>query len=281
VIRLTDIFSTRELALFTWLLVVITLLLFSKSLRRPIGDILKILFSKKIFTALLILVIYTLTSLYLLNQLGLWDKSLTKDTVFWFFTVALVTFFTVNKAKDSIYFKSILIDSLKWIILFEFLVNFYTLSYWTELILLPAIFLISTLHVFSSADKKNESVTKLLGTILNLIGVAFFLYVLYETVLYYRQAFTTQNLKSLIHPIVMTAIFVPFVYLLKLLMDYEYLFVRVGTLTTDKKIRNRVKRQIFMAAKLNMNKLSTISKNLHLKDFTPDDIKGFVKRLVE
>jgi hypothetical protein len=83
------------------------------------------------------------------------------------------------------------------------------------------------------------------------------------------------------HPIVMTLTFIPFAYLLKLVMDYESLFIRVRTLTTDKKIGNRIKREILLTAKFSMKKLSGISKNLHLMDFTSNDIRGFVKKLVQ
>lgn len=279
--ELTDIFSTRELALLIWGLVFLILISLSQNIRQGIFGLLRVFFSKHLIRPFLLLVGYTLLTIFLLNQIGLWDKSLTKDTVFWFFTVAMVAFITINKAEDLVFFKEIIVDSIKWIVVIEFLINFYTFSLLTELTLVPIIVFISVIQAYSQTDKKYESVEKLFRNVITIIGLGLLVYVIYETVVEFRNTFTIQNLKSLLHPIIMTIAFLPFAYILALYMTYEMLFVRVDFLARDKKIGSRLKRQILWTANLNFNKLKRIGTNLNITDFDSDDIKGFVKRIGE
>ncbi len=278
---LTDIFSTRELALLIWGLAFLILISLSRHIRQGIFGLLNDFFSKQLLRPFLLLVTYTLLTLYVLSQIGLWDKSLTKDTVFWFFTVAIFTFFTINKAEDLGFFKEIIVDSIKWIVVIEFLVNFYTFSLSTELILVPIFVFISVVQGYSQTDKKHERVEKLFKSITAIIGLFLLVYVVYETLVEFQKAFTIQNLKSLLHPILMTGFFLPFAYILALFMIYEMLFVRVDFLTRDKKLGGRLKRQILWTANLNFNRLKRISKNLNIHDFDSSDIKGFVKKIGE
>lgn len=276
---LTDIFSTREIALFIWIMVFIVLVSLKGSVRKSIFGLFKSFFS--LFRIFAILTIYVLGTLYFLNLIGLWDTSLTKDTAFWFFTVAMVTFFKINDAKDFKFFKEIILDSVKWIVVIEFLINFYTFSLWTELILVPIIVFISLILAYSETDKKYEPVEKVFRNIISIIGLVLLVYIIYETVIEFKKTFTVQNLKSLLHPVIMTFLFLPFAYLLALYMTYEMLFIRVDFLTRDKRVARKVKRQIIFTANLNIERLNRISKNLNITDFTPDDIKGFVRKIGE
>ncbi len=278
---LTDIFSTREIALFIWIIVFVFLISLKQNVRKSIGGLFKAFFSKHIFRAFVILITYILLTLYLLNLIGLWDKTLTKDTTFWFFTVAIVTFFKVNEAKDFRFFKEIIIDSIKWIVVIEFLINFYTFGLWTELILVPIIVFISIIQAYSETDKKYEPVERIFRNIISIVGLLLLVYIIYETVVEFQKTFTIQNLKSLVHPVIMTFLFLPFAYILALYMKYEVLFVRVDFLARDKKVARRVKRQIILTANLNIERLNQISKNLYIVDFTPNDINGFVKKIGE
>jgi hypothetical protein len=101
-----DIFSTREFSLFIWAGLALIATMFSKNFRKGIGGVFKLLFGTQILTILLILTAYVIALIFLRHKLGTWDKSLLKDTIFWFFTVALVLFFTINKAKDTSFFKN-------------------------------------------------------------------------------------------------------------------------------------------------------------------------------
>ncbi|MBS1537682.1 MAG: hypothetical protein JST20_08045 [Bacteroidetes bacterium] len=278
--KLTDIFSTRELSLLIWLTVLIITLTFGKEIRKSMLGVISAFFATKIVLVFALLTIYVGLIVFLLKSFSLLDVTLFKDTIFWFFSFAIVTFFSINKAKDIGFFKSILVDSFKWTIFLEFLVNFYTFSLTTELILFPFILIVTTTQAFSQTDKKNEQVTKLLTNILSIIVTAYFLYALYKTLFDYKNVFTLHNLNSLVLPLLLTTLLLPFYYLLAVIMQYEELFIRADFMTNDKNKSKLLKREILMTAKFNLNKIKTIKTNLNKFDFYHStDIKQYIKTI--
>ncbi len=228
-----------------------------------------------------LLTVYVLVSILLLHYLLLWNISFIKDTLFWFFGFALVTFFNINKAKDVDYFKTIFKESFKWTLLIEFIVSFYTFSLTTELIMFPIIIVVAGTQAFSKADKKNEKVTSLLTNILALIGTTYFLYALFETFNKYNRLLTLNTLNSFLLPLLLTILSLPFFYFVALYMHYEELFIRVDFMTNDNKLKKRMKREIFIAAHVNLNRLTMIKQKLNKFDlYHSTDIKQYLKNIL-
>lgn len=275
-----EIFSTRELSLLIWLAVLIIALTFGKESKKSMLGFISAFFATKIVLVFGLFIIYVGLIVFLLKSFSFWDVTLLKDTIFWFFSFAIVTFFSINNAKDIGFFKSILLESFKWTIFIEFLVTFYTFSLTTELILFPIIIILAMTQAFSQTNKMNEQVTKLITNILNIIGKTYFLYALYKTLLDYKNIFTLHNLNSLVLPIFLTALILPFYYLLAVIMQYEELFICADFITNDKKKSKVLKREIVMKAKLNLNKIKTIKNNISKFDiYHSIDIKHYTKTI--
>jgi hypothetical protein len=278
---ITDIFSTRELSLLIWLLIGLTAMMFGKDMRKSLGGIFKLLFGKQIGIILLLLTVYVTATLFLLHKIGTWDFTLLKDTIFWFVSVALVLFFSINKAKDTHFFKDIVKESFKWTIALEFFVNFYTFSLLTELILMPTTLFLAMTLAYSQTDKKYEQVSKLLTNIFAIIGLTFFAYVTYKTFYNYQDFFTLHTLFSFLLPPILTVLLIPFLYLLALYMNYEVLFIRVDFMTNDSDKKQSLKREILLLANLNLNRLTSISKKLNKFDYYhSDNSKTYLRTLI-
>lgn len=135
-------------------------------------------------------------------------------------------------------------------------------------------------QAFSQTNKKNEQVTKLLTNIINIIGTTYFLHVIYKTLLDYKNVFTLHNLNSLVLPIFLTALILPFYYLLAVIMQYEELFICAEFMTNDKKKSKVLKREIVMKAKLNLNKIKSIKNNINKFDlYHSTDNKHYIKTI--
>lgn len=255
-------FSNREIALFVWIFILIVAMSISKSIRKSMGRVLKIFFSKTILTTFALFILYASIVVFGLQKIGFWDWSLLKDTIFWTFGFAIVLVFRANKTKRISDFKTILKDAVKWTIVVEFLVAFYTFSLNTELIILPILFFIGMLQAYSDTDTKYSQVSKLLKTVSSLTGLVILGYVTYKTFYQGGELISIGNFKSLILPIILTALFIPFVYLLSVFMIYEETFVNLKIFIKDDKLRKHLKRQTLKIAKLNLDKLSNISENI-------------------
>ena len=269
--RLFDVLSTREVALLSWILFGICAMMFKKDLRNGLGQIIKILFSKQIGTILVMLTLYVCLLLTILYKVKLWDISLFKDTIFWYCTSAIVLLFSVNKAKDNAFFKIIVSENLKWAIILEFIINFYTFSLMAELIIIPVITFLLLLQAFASRDEKNIQVSKLLEYITGSIGLILFAYAIYITFIHYEIVFTIHNLFSFMLPPILTILLIPFLYVLAVYMNYELLFIRIDFLTNDDEKRNKLKRAIIFAANLNLNYIKAIDSKLNKFDLYHED----------
>lgn len=277
----TDIFSTRELSMLIWIFVGLTLMMFNKDIRISFVEIFKLFFGKQIGRIFLLMTVYVTLTLFLLKKFGTWDFSLLKDTLFWFVSVALVLFFSINNAKNIHFFKDIVKDSFKWSIALEFFVNYYTFSFRTELILMPTIFLLAGINAYSQTDKKYDQVSKFLTNIFAIIGMTFFLYVSYKTFYNYQEFFTLHTLFSFLLPPILTVLLVPFLYLLALYMNYEILFIHVDFMTNDSDKRKILKKEIILLANLNLNRLIRISQKLNKFDvYHSEDIKTLLRTLI-
>lgn len=93
--------------------------------------------------------------------------------------------------------------------------------------------------------------------------------------------FTIQNLKSFLHPVMMTVLFMPFAYCLALAMKYELLFVRIKFLSADENTKRQIRREIVKQVKFNLNKLKRVNKNLNRSMSESEDVKAFVNELAE
>lgn len=276
--------SNRELSLFFWVGLLVVVLCFNREIRKSFANVLASLFAKKIFVAIIALVIYVLLLVLFVFKLGLWKINLIKDTVFWFFTIAMVLFLKINNAKDNSFFKGVIIESFKLTIFLEFVINFYNFSFITELILTPFLLVIGTMQAYAEvySDRKPEykQVNAFLKKILMLIGFVFIFYSFYMTIAEYSKLFMMDNLISLLLPPIFTIITLPFLYLLAVCMNYETLFVRIKFMFNDENIKRELFRNILFNSKLNLNRILKINESLNKSEiYKSTDIKRYIRDL--
>lgn len=280
--KIIDSLSTRELAWATWILIALTACMFSKNIRQSFADILKALFALKISVSLLAFFIHTALYVFILFKLGLWDISLLKDTLIWAFSFGFISLMNINKVNDIKYFKTVLLDTIKWTIAIEFIVNFFTFSLTKELIIVPILVFSAMMQAFASFKPEHKQVENLFKYILTTFGIVIFIFSLYKTVEQHSQLFTLDNLKSFLLPVFLSITFLPFMYLYNLLVKYEELWTRLDFSIRNKQDRQRVKRQILWVANFNIDKLVNISKNIAkpvnvYNDFSNEMVKTISK----
>lgn len=222
-------FNTREIAIIFWLFILITWVLFQKSIRKPLLGFFKSLIQIKNLLVVIAAIAYTGATVLLLAKIGIWDWLLLKDTVYWFLAVALVLLMNANKAnQEKRFFIKILKDNLKVILVLEFILTLYTFNLITEIILVPILVFIGIMSAVSDLKKECLPVKKLFDFILSLIGIFFIIFALGKVFGDSQNIINSQNLKTFILPPLLTVAFIPFVYFFALIMAYETLFVRLN-----------------------------------------------------
>lgn len=268
-----DTFNNREKAIIIWLLIFLVWALLQKNVRSSFLGVLKALFQKKILTALLAMLLYVGLVVFIFYKIQFWDVFLVKDTVFWVLGVAFILLMNASKpTQDEHYFRKILLDNLKLILMLEFIINFYTFNLWIELILMPLLFLIVGVGAVAESKKEYMPVKKITDFILSFFGISLIIFTLFKIFGDYYSFVTTDNLRSFFLPFLLTLTYLPFLYLFTLLVAYENLFGSLDIfLKENKTLANFAKRKIFRLCFFDLGKLNKFAKEsiidlLNLKD---------------
>ncbi len=273
------IFNNRELALLLWIAVIVLAVLLSK-LRKSLVPIIKILTSKMFLIIFSLIGAYLFGIIFLFKYLDVWKNSNLKDIWFWLFTVGLILVFKINDAKSNAYFKGIFLSAIKWTIILEFVVNLYSFSLFTEIVILPILVFLAMTQAVAEMDEKLKVVSKFLQNVIALAGLSIFSYSLYKTVINFEAVLTFQNLVSFLLPSTITILFIPFVYFLALYSTYESYFIHLDFMTVKKDKVKETKQLILKIANINLDKLLRIKKNFEKRVFYDDtDLKSYINSI--
>jgi hypothetical protein len=277
-----EIFNNREKAIIIWLLIFIVWALLQKNIRNSILDVLKALLQKKILAVLVVMLLYVGLVIFLFYKIQLWGVFLIKDTVFWVLGTAFVLLMNANKAtQDEHYFRKILLDNLKLILILEFIINFYTFNLWVEIILMPFLFVIVATGAVAETKKEYLPVKKVIDSILAIFGISLMVFAFYSIFSDYQNFVTTDNLRTFLLPPLLTFTFLPFVYFFALYMAYENIFVRLDIfLKNNKKLAKFAKRKIFTLCFVNLRKLNKFS-NENTGEFMKLNNKNDVLNIIQ
>jgi hypothetical protein len=275
------IFNNREIALLLWIALIVMAVLLSK-LRKSLVPIFKILTGKMFLIIFSLIGAYLYGIILLLKNLEVWQSSNLKDVLFWLFSVGLILVFKINEAKSNAYFKGIFLSAIKWTIVLEFIVNLYSFSLLTEIIILPVLVFLAMTQAVAEMDEKHKMVSKFLQNVIAIAGLTIFSYSLYKTIVNFDDVLTFQNLVSFLLPSTITILFIPFVYFLALYSTYESYFIHLDFMTIKKDKVKEVKKLILRNANINLDRLLRIKKNFEKRVFYDDtDLKNYVRAIIK
>lgn len=273
------IFNNREIALLFWIALIVLAVLLSKQ-RKSLVPIFKILTGKMFLIIFSLIGAYLYGIILLLKNLGVWQSSNLKDVLFWLFSVGLILVFKINDAKSNAYFKGIFLSAIKWTIVLEFIVNLYSFSLFTEIIILPVLVFLAMTQAVAEMDEKNKMVSKFLQNLIAVAGLLIFSFSLYKTVINFDAVLTFQNLVAFLLPSTITILFIPFVYFLALYSTYESYFIHLDFMIVKKDKVKEIKKLILRIANINLDKLLRIKKNFEKRVFYDDtDLKDYVQEI--
>lgn len=203
-----------------------------------------------------------------------------KDTILWFFGVAFVMLINSIKATEyERYFKNVILDNLKLIVLLEFITNLYVFNLAVELIFMPILFIIVMISVFAERKEENRQVKKAFDYILGIIGICFILFAFANIFIDFHSFANVGNLRSFLLPPILTIVFLPFMYFFTLYTMYESYFLRLDIFNENKAITRYAKRKIFALCHLNLKMLNKLSKEIKvMKINNKNDVLTILQR---
>ncbi len=258
-----ELFTTREQAIFIWIAFFIIWAVFQKNIRTAILGLFKAFLQKQIAIAFTVMFFYVALIVYLFSQIQLWEAVLLKDTIFWLLGTAFVLFMNLNKTSENEhYFKNIISENLKLLLVLVFIINFYTFHLLVELILVPLILFIVMMNAVAESKDEYMPIKKLTDFIMVTWGIFIAVFAIASALGDYHSLLTADNLRTFLLPLFLTLAFLPFLYGFAVFMAYENIFVRLNISVgkRDENLARKAKRKIFRAFGLNLGRLNKFSK---------------------
>jgi len=244
--------NNRELSIVIWLFIFLVWVLTQTKIRKAAGSLIRAFFAKKLvygYISMLLYIVLIITPFYFM---GIWGFYWIKNTILWIVCVAFGMLMQFSKATDENYFKNSVKDNLKILVILEFIINLYVFSLWIELALIPFSALIGGMIAIANQDEKYKNVKRLLDSILTIMGFVFLFYAIYIILTDFEYFANKDNLIDFILPILLTIMFLPFVYLTALYSNYEILFTRMPYFIKDKTVLSYSKRKILLSFTFNL-----------------------------
>ncbi|GAB4343141.1 MAG: hypothetical protein Kow0089_18740 [Desulfobulbaceae bacterium] len=125
------------------------------------------------------------------------------------------------------------------------------------------------MKAISEKSKEYEVVDKLINYIFVAFGVFVLIFNIYKAVTDFENFATIQNLENFYMPILLSILFIPFIYMAALIAAYETFFVRLSFFVPMKPVLRYAKLKSILSIRLNLWSLNSwsdyINKNWRFK----------------
>jgi len=256
--------STREVSLLFWTVITafiifrVILLKPTKEVIESFKDVIHAFIKKEILLSLILLLVYVSLIIYGLYKVKFWNIGLLKDSILWTFGIGIPMLYNLNKANKSIYYKDVVKDTLKWMIIIEFITDFYTFDLWIELIIVPIMTFFILVRDISNNKLQYSSINNVSNKAISNIGIALLFFIVYKVLTSINSLLTIDNLKSFFTPIFLTFLFLPFMYFFALYAEYECLFNQISLFIKDKRKKKEIKTLVFRICLFSIRKVNNI-----------------------
>jgi hypothetical protein len=257
-IELLKNLTNREIATLFYICLFLLFILFNKGVRK---SLLQALFWMWWFKwPLLLATIFISINIIIVNLL-LWKYDILKEIIVWCFIVPFPLLLWANKIKDDInYFKKILKNSIKLMVIIAFIVNSYTFNIIGEIFLLLFILIFTMTSTYWEAKEEYKQVKVFSDYILMILWIIMLILAFNWFINEPNKILAIKNLYVFFTPVILTILFLPFIYFFSLIMEYEVFLLRVKVFPNEKFPKYKIFFYIFKLCNFNLYKLSNFFK---------------------
>lgn len=253
-------FNNRELATALWALVIFILILRTDAGRSGLRGVGSAFFVPKILAIVGLMLLYSTMVVALLAAAGLWELVLLKDTLMWFSFGALgmMTRFATMDHVDN-FFRKVLVENVKFVIILQFLINSYTFPLVIELILMPLLVLIIVVSTVADSDKSYARVSDLSMWTQAIIGFSMLGLASTRAILDFQELAILDAVRSIALVPALSLLLSPFLYFVILVFKYELIFVRLN-MGVDKshELKRYARRRVLLCAHISLRRVQVI-----------------------
>lgn len=258
--------NNREKALVIIIFISLVLLGKNKKVRKSLFDVIKVMCNKHFIKIYIEIFLYSIIMVLILYKLKYWEFIYVKDTLLWIFFSAIYLSYKVADSNGEIkVFKDIFKETFGIFVIIDFLLNTYTFSLIVEVILLVVLLFLGLMIGFIEVSPDTDGydqVHKLFTWIDIYIGINILLYIVIKVLGNMKSLLTTSTLKSFLLPIILTLIFLPYLFYLRTRLSYERLkiFIKMNKISSKKTIWY-FKIKMYLNCRFDEEKIANLERN--------------------
>lgn len=262
--------NNRELATVIWIVILFTCLFYyHRDVRDSFCNVIKCFFDKKILFVVALSAIWMSIGVFILYKMNAWQWNNIKTTLTWFAFSIVTMIIGVSKAEDKKkYFLSLCKENINISVFLTFVIELYSFSFFIEFIMIPVSVLLSVYINYNILSKDNVKVRLLINIAFVFWVVAYFLHSIYLSISLFNTDWLLINLIELFLPVILSLIFIPFLYILSIYMEYERVFSFLKIHFNNDELFKYAKKLSLKSFKLNVDYLRRWNRNVRLNQVT-------------
>lgn len=224
-----EIFSTREIVVALYFLLILIICLAKPSIRPYIINVVKCALVKELVIPFLLVFAYAFILVYMCQLLPIWNWIYLKDIIVWVTFIGVPICFKAGiKQTDKQYFKSILLYNLKFAVLIEFWMSSFTFSFFSELFIQLIIPILFGMQLLAKKEDKYKVIAKFLDILIPALGFIFIGITVYMAISTYTNEGAVDMLIRFCIPMVFSLCYLPIAYVIGLFTQYRRFFMRMS-----------------------------------------------------
>lgn len=261
--------NSREISTLVWLALFLGWVLRNADVRSAVIGFLRALVAKPILISLAAMAAYIALCVSALSALRLWEPANLKTTLVWALTFAFATMMELNRVtEDETFYRKTVRETVGLTVALVFITQFFTFSLPFELFLVPFFAVLGVLQVFSGTKQEWALVHKLLTSILTLVGLGVLIHAIYQLTQHWAEFATLSTMREFAVPILLSMLFLPFIFALSIYSVYERVFTRVGFYVTDQALLDYAKAHAIFAFGWDIEFLRRWAREATIRDVT-------------
>jgi hypothetical protein len=229
-----------------WTVAFAAWMLTKPDVRRTTAPLFKTFFGSIFLPGVLLLAAaWSAGAIFVLIRFGEWHWEMTKVAVLWFFGIAFVAMFR-GKPVDGSYLRHLVLHSLRLAAVVEFITNIHPFPLVVELLLVPLAAVLVMVQALAEGDEQYAPIRGVLAWAISLFGLVSLSFSLVYLAGHFKHVVTIEKVEAFLLPVILSAAFVPFLYIVRLFTLYQTTFHMVHFGLSDNEQLYRFTRKLIL-----------------------------------
>lgn len=217
--------DNREIAFLAWFSLIVGAILWNTRRSNALRKLLCLLVKPPIVSLLGAVACYVAACVWLLSIPGWWQWSNLKTSLLWTGGFALVAIFSYEKAgSGKAYFRATMLEAAGITALLSFIASSHTFGLLAELVIAFLLIALAAVVAVSERDARLKSAHTVATTLLILLSLLMLGNSIYHIVTSFGDFATSHTAREFALPMLLTAMFLPFLYGLYVYSTYDRVF---------------------------------------------------------